>query len=406
MNYRSDDSKQDLIEELVSLLGRARIEEQVLLHNEFRAARSPTELWSHRTPGMSPLIPLIVESRKHSRPTHITPLDYWYGSPQDLLERVARWIKLFSEFWENLPDGTGRKYLSDELLRSAGGFQQLSYKLKVAAQFTMCSKFNVLPLFLDTDSHEGQPDILLTEGEQEIAVWCASLHPIDALLLPFDDFQYLVGCLIRAAEDVQRSCEITLTIKDKLHPRDISSIISQAAEQISSKRYWSRPVNTQRYALTMRELSLGSSGATDSTIHSLVGKAPFGGCVVPVGWNRGSDSSDYSQFAVVRVVPQNPIGLIPWLLEQIRIVAEASQKHMPTRLLFHVYGSIGSILGTETEWTQRELYGRICDFCKLYPAIQRVQLSSDAQEYRQLISPGGTISNVAAVDVQNPYFAV
>ena len=218
----------DQIEELIDLMGKDWVEEQLALYDDFRAVSSPKDLWSHRKPSVCPLIPAIYAYRNAGKQYGQNPIGYWYGDPAIFLAELAAQVFRFRPYWDSLPDQRGRNQLKKYLLKSPSRFPSFQQELMVATHYEMEQEFEVEPVFFDPDSEKGKPDVVLKKEGLEIGVQCKSKSPYEAKEISLDLFQYLAGRLIRLVEDAGTSFSFQIAVKAKLTKGDVDKICARA----------------------------------------------------------------------------------------------------------------------------------------------------------------------------------
>lgn len=391
------------IEALIDLADRSWVDEQVDRHDRFRATKSPRNLWSHRRPTTSPLIPLIYEYRNPRSLNQDFTLGYWYGEPTLLLAQIAEQVFLFQDYWDNLPNERGRRNLRNFLLRRPHRFSSFLHELMVATHYALEPDSEVEPAFFDPKSGKGQPDILLRRNGKEIGIQCKSRSPIEALDLSFDLFQYLAGLLIRAVEDSERSFRFTLMVKQKLTASDINEIAVKAQNLLASDFYLPFPIRYPKYDLHVRELKNSPAGLSNETLKRVVYKTQGDNFVVGAGLNCTRPTGNCKNLAVVSVSGPKPLDFVPWTIKTAWDAAGSSPSNIPMILALHLLGSVDfqRIIGQDIE---RAILAALKDMLLKYRHIQTVTISSDHQVYSGSQSEGASPST-ERIEYTSPFFA-
>lgn len=391
------------IEALIDLADRSWVDEQVERHNNFRATKSPRDLWSHRRPNTSPLIPLVYEYRNPRQHNQDFTLGYWYGEPTLFLAQVAEQVFLFQDYWDKLPNERGRRNLRNLLLKRPQRFSSFLHELMVATHYTRQGDYEVEPVFFDPTSGKGQPDILLRRNGKAIGIQCKSRSPIEALDLSFDLFQHLAGLLIRAVEDSERSFRFTLTVKQKLTARDVNEIAIKARSLITTGLYLPYPLMYSRYNLHVRELKIGPSGLSYEELQRAVHETQGNNFVVGAGLNCTSPAGNCKNLAVVSVSGRKPLEFVPWTIETAWDAARSSPSTVPMMLALHVFGPVDfqRIIGGNVELA---ILAGLKDMVAKYRHIQTVNISSDHRVYSESQSEGTSLDTVR-IEYTSPFFA-
>ncbi len=197
---------------ITQILGSEWVEKQLDTYESFRHMWSPKTRWYHRRPTISPIVPLIYWNTRESFPEIRDPFGYWGGHPQEMLGRLAGELEQFREYWRLLPKNRGIENLR-WAISNPQRFFSLSHELSIANQFAETRGVQVEPLFLDSQSMSGKPDLFVKTSRREFAVQCKSEDPSKAKQMPYDLFQYFAGIFQRLVEDSNRSYHLILQLK-------------------------------------------------------------------------------------------------------------------------------------------------------------------------------------------------
>lgn len=210
------DLTQQTLSELVDIAGSAWMTEQLARYTAFRQAKSPSGHWSHRPPSMSPIVPLVYwGSHEPYVPTNEMPMGYWYGEPKSILGRLATMLSEFSSYWRKLPNNRGLNNIR-WFLRSPSRFASFEHEIRTASTYMARTPYQVEPRFFDPSSSPGEPDIALTKDNKRFNVQCKVMDPTKSSDVPFDLFQYLVGCVGRTCQDHGTHGFLTVRLDENL----------------------------------------------------------------------------------------------------------------------------------------------------------------------------------------------
>ena len=212
-----------------TLLGDEWVESALDEYDVFRQSWSPEGRWHHRSPNVSPVVPLLYWNSRARFDEVIDPLmpyepmGFWAGDPGEVLDRLTEEIRYFEEYWRDLPDNRGTKNLV-WALTSPQRFFSLAHELSTAFFFAHREDVRVDPLFLDPASSAGKPDFLANTPERSFAVQCKSQDPTAARQFPYDLWQYLAGVFHRVVQDSGRSIHFGVHLKGKMDEKQVRKI--------------------------------------------------------------------------------------------------------------------------------------------------------------------------------------
>jgi hypothetical protein len=188
---------------------------------------------------MSPVVPLVYwGSRELYLPTNEMPMGYWYGEPKSILGRLATMIIEFSDYWRNLPNNLGLKNIR-WFLRTPGRFASFEHEIRTASTYMARTPYKVEPRFFDPSSGPGEPDIVLTKNGKKFNVQCKAMDPTKSSDVPFDLFQYLIGCVGRLCQDHGSHGYLTIHLDESLNKslgrQDMDYIINIVKELLKNR---------------------------------------------------------------------------------------------------------------------------------------------------------------------------
>lgn len=228
---------------LINILGSAWVEKELDKYNSFRHLWSPNTRWYHRRPTLSPIVPILYWNLRDSFEGIQEPFGFWGGYPEEIFNRLGEEIDRFRDFWEVLPDNRGIDNLR-WALTSPQRFFSLCHELSTSFFLAARPGIQVEPLFLDSRSTKGQPDLLVKTLRREFAVQCKSEDPSKARQLPYDLFQYLAGIFQRLVEDSGKSYHLSLHLKKNINIEHVSRIRKRAEKLIKRGITTPYPWNT------------------------------------------------------------------------------------------------------------------------------------------------------------------
>jgi hypothetical protein len=222
------------LDEFINTAGSAWMTEQLAKYSTFRQAKSPNGHWSHRPPSMSPVVPLVYwGSREPYLPTNEMPMGYWYGEPKSILGHLATMIVEFSDYWKSLPNNLGLNNIR-WFLRTPGRFASFEHEIRTASTYRVKTPYRVEPKFFDPSSVRGEPDIVLTKDGNRFNVQCKTMDPTQSSDVPFDLFEYLVGCVGRLCQDYDSHGYLTIYLEESLNKplirKDMDYVIKAVSE--------------------------------------------------------------------------------------------------------------------------------------------------------------------------------
>jgi hypothetical protein len=216
-SIRDADLTPQKLDEFIDVAGSAWMTEQLAKYSAFRQTSSPNGHWSHRPPMMSPVIPLVYwGSRELYLPTNEMPMGYWFGEPKSILGHLATMLIEFSDYWKSLPKNIGLKNIR-WFLRTPGRFASFEHEIRTASTYMVQTPYQVEPRFFDPGSGRGEPDIVLTKNGKKFNVQCKAMDPTKSSDVPFDLFEYLVGCIGRLCQDYDCHGYLTMHLQEALN---------------------------------------------------------------------------------------------------------------------------------------------------------------------------------------------
>lgn len=229
------------LSEFIKIADPTWVHAQLEKYESFREMNSPENHWAHRPPSMSPVIPLVYwSSRIPYRVTNESSMGYWYGEPKSILGRLTADILEFRDYWEGLPEGVGISNLQRFMLRTPGRFAGFECEVRTASTYKNSTLYRVEPKFFDPRSRPGEPDIVLRRNGKTFNVQCKVMDPSKSSAMPFELFQYLVGCVGRVMQDFMIHGFLSLRLSDILSEsaskKDVDHIVSELRNGLDNGR--------------------------------------------------------------------------------------------------------------------------------------------------------------------------
>ena len=395
--------QQNSIDELINLLGRKWVEDQVARHSAFKSIHSPRDLWSHRKPKVSPLIPAIYEYENEGKSFQQDPLGFWYGDPIVFLAQIAEQVKLFKIYWQGLPNGRGKKNLQKHLLRMPYRFSSFHHELTVATHYVQHEGFKVTPLFFDPVASKGKPDILIEKNGLQIGIQCKARSPIESAVISFDQFQYFAGRVIRFVEDIGESYEVKIEANEKLTQGDIEKAVVKTKSLLDGGLRIPQAAIYPKFRIHVRDLGVSPPGIPVDAVQQKVQDTPGNLFVVGAGLNKYPNESIVRNIALISVSGPKGLDFIPWILATARESAKSSPKDIPMWLTLHTFGNFDLEVEIKKGGVGDYFDARLLDILNTYRHIQRILLSSDHENYYYQGKSINLQTKVMTFD--NPYFS-
>lgn len=256
------------------ILGDQWCTEQVAEYKEFYEQHSHPDMWSHRLPIMSPIVPLLFQHQYESRrKIQASPLGYWYGDPIYYLRHLATSVFMFEDYWSKLPNKNGVSNIQFKLTE-AGQFNGFQFELLVAldAKLWTFKDYSMKPIFFDPTSGKGGPDIVLQKGTEKIAIQCKTRSPSAATDMPFELFQYFFGCFSRIVYDSGYSYKLSLNLKRKLDFGDTCKLVTKVSSAVKvGIELPSHSINSS-YDLKLARMDVPISGLSQAKVQEILDK--------------------------------------------------------------------------------------------------------------------------------------
>ena len=395
------------IARLKSMLGDQWCADQLAAYEEFRAQYSPSDLWSHRLPTVSPIVPLLFQHEYvDQRRIQPNPLDYWYGDPIHYLGELASHIFMFEDFWSKLPNSKGVGNIRYKLSEPSQ-FHGFMFELLVSAdsKLNRYRDYNVEPLFFDPRTTKGGADIVLRKGTEEVAIQCKTRSPFSALDMPFDLFHYLLGCFSRLVQDTTYSYKLSLNLNGKLWISHIEELLKLLSSSMKLGLVIPRHSPDPVYYVEFSRLDIPINGLSNSAISKLL-DADRGNLFSGLGGLNPNQRNaiTFSRIGLCSISSTTCPSLGEYVIKTVAEAAAEAQVTNPLILTLYLYGYRRLESDLEDPADLDSLKERLDGVFRAHPRIKCVNIASSKQEYANLTS-GAKQTRTPYLVINNPHFA-
>jgi len=391
------------IQALESFLGEERIESDLAQYSAFRKRHSPADVWSHRHPTSSPLVPLLYRYH-HSDEAgkDIVPYGHWYGDPIQNLRQVVTALYLLNDYWSLIP----RQLMADNVksrFSTGDRLHGFMHELLVAADSRQRFKdYVVHPLFLDPETVFGKPSVVLRKGSDEIAVHCKTVNPLSVQGLTFDVLQYLFGCFYRLVQDSGYCYRLTLNLKRKPQIADIDALLGRLRSSIDHGSELHKDVRDPVFDVELLTLEMPDEGLSLTEMNGLLAK-DAGDLFVEIGGSNPAGEKKATRVAVLSVSAGGKKSFDDHIVDEVRETMKEAGTKLPVILALHLHRYVGwgEYLGNSS--LRVRLRQRLDGILGDYPNVQYVFVSSNRQEYVTLPSDAQRV-DTKDLEISNRYF--
>lgn len=243
------------LEFLAELVGKDWLDSQLERYRRFRKHYSTPSRWWHRLPDVSPIIPLVLWAEPGPLLLFDSPFGVWRGDARGILARLMMGIDEFREYWDQLPEGRGRKHLKYNL-RHPSTFFGFRHELRLATHLTS-SGYHIVPLFFDPTSIKGGPDIIVEDGPNVYDIQCKSRNPSTATDMPYDVFQFFACSWVRLVKDSGHNYFLFLVVKKKIDMAKARRLLHTLQALIRTKLAVSTHLESDDWSIQLREIGYG-----------------------------------------------------------------------------------------------------------------------------------------------------
>lgn len=232
MRKVSPEHESRYLESFQSLLGQEWIEKQTKQYEAFQQRQSPPDLWSHRPPSISPIIPLLSLQRP-SASRSLRPGSA-YGDPAGALRLLVLGLYSFEDYWSVIPTDLFVPHLRTRL-QTWESFVHFMHQLRLAEDVgTRYNEHDLHLLFLDPHTDKGAPDITLRKGIEQIEARCVTTGALHHSGLSFDLAQYVFGRFCRLIEGSRYGYRLGLTLKQSPGQAEIDNLLDRLMQAVKN----------------------------------------------------------------------------------------------------------------------------------------------------------------------------
>lgn len=395
------------IRRLKTILGNEWCSAEIAEYREFREKYSPKDLWSHRLPASSPIVPLLYQHEYvNHRRNHPDPLGYWYGDPIHLLRQLSASIFFFEDYWSKLPNDIGVNNIRYKLSTPAQ-FNGFLFELIVAvdSKLNRYKDYEVEPLFFDPRTIEGGADIVLRKGVEEIAIQCKTRSPVSSLDMPFDLFHYLFGCLHRLVQDSGYSYKMGINLKQKIEIDDVDAILRQLKTVIASGLEITKFRKDSSFDIELSRLDIPLGGLSKAQVAERLEQDRANLFTEIGGYNPyQANASTFTRIALLSVSSTKYESLGRSIVRMVKQAANETRVNSPLILAIHLYGFVKWEDYLRNPTSRQRLRRGLDTILKSYPRIKYVNVSSNRQEYIHQPT-GAEFLETPYLEITNQYFA-
>jgi hypothetical protein len=390
------------IERLESLLGREWVESQLAEYDSFRVQYSPANLWAHRHPTTSPIIPLLFQYH-YPDPAwrESVPYGYWYGEPVNMLGQIADAIHSFEDYWSKIPG----QLLSEQLRHKVSSGEQLNgfvFEMLVAEDVRQrYGGYDFHPVFFDPATPKGEPEIVLRKGSQEIHVHSRLRSLLSLLDMSFDLFQYLFGRFYRFVHDSRYSYKLSLNLKQRLDLTYVDALLNQIGSAIGDGSESLRE-GSSLYDVELVRLELPMGGLTSAGVNGMLAK-DAGDLFVQIGASSPGADKNASRIATLSVSSSRYKSLEECMIDVARQAAIGARPRDTHIVAVHLlrYAGWGDYLRNAANRVR--LRQGLDGLLKEHANLRYVHVSSNRPEFVVLPSDAQRI-DTQHLEVSNRYF--
>ncbi len=374
------------VDRLEEFLGKAWVESELAAYEDFREKHSPINLWSHRHPATSPIIPLLYQ---YHHPDHAgkerVPFGHWYGQPVQTLTQVVGGIFLLEDYWSLIPENL----VADNIRYKVSGAEQFNrfiLELLVALDVRQKYKdYRARLLFMDPATARAEPDIELRKGSEEIAVHCRMTGALSHLGMSFDVLQYLFGCFYRLVEDSGYSYRLSINLRERPSTADVDGLVGRFSQAIARGSDVRKVTIGSLCDLELLKLDVPLSGLSLAEINGLLARDP-GNLFVQIGGSNPKGEKKATRVAVCSVSARLKKSYEDHIVDAISQAATETPATTPLIAAIHLHRYLGwgEYLGDSANRVRlRQTLEKVLEE---HPNMRYVNVSSNRQEFVTLPS--------------------
>lgn len=387
---------------LEEILGGEWLESELTKYAAFRNAWSVPDLWSHRPPDTSPLVPLILHYRERKTSPPTIPVGYWYGYARHYLAQLIETIFLFEDYWSSLPSDNGRNNLR-YCLRHPDRFSGFMFELMVASHYKLSGDYNVVPAFFNPEAQKGEADIVVERNGQTTRIACRARDPMSASDMSFDLFHYLFGCFARLSQDNGSSWRLHIDLKRKVDKAHVDGIVAKVRGLMQLGLTLTSPVQTQDYDLQLSYIDAPLKGFSVSEIAALAAREK--GDTEIAGMKCASPTKGpCRQIAVCSVSSRETQSINQYVVQTAKKLAGAVSDPGPWILAIHLYLTMNWQEYLRHPGGAESLEQEVMEVFEAYPEVAEVDVSSNRQVYAspQFVEGIARQTETAYLPIKNP----
>jgi len=395
------------VEELEGILDNAWVKSELAKYNDFREKHSHIDIWSHRYPTTSPIVPLLFQYHNYYNPKYQRKqnlvLGYWYGDPLYYLAFISNAICIFKSYWSSLPSCRGADNIQFKLTE-AGQFNGFQFELLVAESSLLEYKdYSIEPLFFNPDSIPGGADIVLNKGIEKRAIQCKAKNPMSDSNMSFDIFQYLFGCFYRLVQDyghIYKCYKLSMNLKQKFEIKDTQGLLDLITPAVRTGLDIPNSKIDPCYDIELTSLSIPRGGLNETQINRIK-QEDKANLYTEVGYLN-------KKLALFSV--SSPAGLYKplgdYIVKTVKEAAQEARVGCPLSIAIHLYQDLNWEEYLNSASKQRSLLilkKKLDGIFKSYQWIEYVTLSSNIHEY--MSSPDEEVFfKTQGLEISNPYY--
>lgn len=266
MSYleQSGDLTTKRLELLAEIVGQEWLITHLGEYKEFRQKYSLESRWWHRSPDLSPLIPLVYFSKPGPRDTIDEPFGVWQGDPSGILARLMAAIVEFRDTWEKIPNKLGWNNIQ-YFLRAPKRFYGFKHEVSLATHLKGVG-YEVKPFFFNPISSKGMADIVV-EGKKEVFdIQCKARNPSNSTDFPYDLYLYFTGRWARLVCDTGTSYFLFLNVKQKIDKLEVDRLLETIGDCLKNNTQYLKGSNNKYWDFKLSEIGYGKNQMTPEGI--------------------------------------------------------------------------------------------------------------------------------------------
>jgi len=380
------------IDKLEGLLGRKWVASQLDQYRDFRQQRSPVDLWSHRPPTTSPVIPLLFH---HHNPQYIqkrhTPFGHWYGDPVGFLKVLAGDIYSFENYWSLMPKHLLENHFKFKMSNTEE-FENFLFELLIAKD---CRRRyqdrDAHFLFFDPAAIKGGPQVVLRRGYDETDVYCRTVRALSPPAMSLDLFQYLFGCFYRLVQDCPYNYKLAVNLRRAPAAADVDDLLALLTTAVQGGTDGVlKDIRDPVFQVELFRLNTPLDGLTSTDVKGLLAR-DTGNHLVQIGGCNPKGGSKATKIAICSVSGGKPKPLGDYIVEALEGAAAHAESVSTIILAVHARRHVGwgDYLADST--TRVRLRQAVEAVLERYPRIRYASIFCNREEFVMLPSDAGRV---------------